>query len=77
MYKIYSRKRFILKPSFIKSGGGYSKNKFPNGAFINKRKILKILLIFILAIIIYKLILDYIEPVFETLCEEKVKSMYQ
>ena len=40
-----------------------------------QRKTIKILIVLIVAIIIYSLILSYIEPVFETLCEEKVKSV--
>lgn len=60
MSKIYSRKRFILKPC---------------KTIIIKRKTFKILIILTIAIIIYKMIMNYIEPVFETLCEDKVKSI--
>lgn len=69
MSKIYSRKRFILKPSFKKSG------KMPTKTVIIKRKKFKIILVLIIAIVVYQSILSYIEPVFETLCEEKVKSV--
>lgn len=85
MSKIYSRKRFILKPIF---GGGPSSRRgagggfwgglhggHPRRTFIIKRKYLKILLVLLVAIIVYNLVLSYIEPVFETLCEEKVKSI--
>jgi len=61
MSKIYSRKRFILKPS--------------SKTFIIKRKNLKILIILFIVIIVPTMIFNYIEPVFETLCEEKVKSI--
>ena len=69
MSKIYSRKRFILKPSFK------TPERFSGKAFIIKRKKLKIILIIVAIIIVYERLLNYIEPVFETLCEEKVKSV--
>lgn len=65
MDKIYSRRRFLIKPSFRK--------KLPNN--IGIKKIYKILIIFVIMIIIVKLLLNYIEPIFETMCEEKVKSV--
>lgn len=71
MSKIYSRKRFILKPRFKCPSG----NKIPKRALIIKRKTLKIIVILIILIVVYQLILSYIEPVFETLCEEKVKTI--
>lgn len=64
MSKIYSRKRFILKPNF----------RAPNRTFIIKKNTIKIILTIIIFIIIYEMIFSYIEPVFETLCEEEVKS---
>ena len=71
MSKIYSRKRFIIKPIFSR--------KLPNmGAgktFIIKRKRLKVLIIIVIVITIYVLMLRYIGPVFETLCEDEVKSI--
>lgn len=42
---------------------------------IIKRKTLKLLLVVVIAVIMYQIILSYIEPVFETLCEDKVKSI--
>ena len=57
MSKIYSRKRFMIKP------------------FIIKRKKLKIFIILVVAILVYNLIFSYIGPVFETLCEEKARSV--
>lgn len=71
MSKIYSRKRFILKPIYKKHYGG----KIPKRTFIIKGKYLKVILIFIIIIITYQMILSYIEPVFESLCEQKVKSV--
>ena len=70
MAKIYSRKRFILKPSFKMPHDRKSKK-----TFIIKRKTLKVIFIIIVAVFIYRFIFSHIEPVFETLCEEKVKSI--
>lgn len=67
MSKIYSRTRFILKPS----NGGKKQKK----TFTVKRRILKIVFIIFVMIVVYELILSYINPVFETLCEEKAKSL--
>lgn len=73
MSKIYSRKRFILKPR-LKTFG-----RVPNGGrkteVIIKRKILKIVSVFVIGIFIYQLMISYINPVFETMCEERVKSI--
>ena len=71
MSKIYSRKRFILKPIYKKNGSG----KTPKRTFIIKGKYLKVILILIIIIITYQMLLSYIEPVFESLCEQKVKSV--
>lgn len=76
MSKIYSRKRFILKPrnkSVSKPGLG-PHNRFRKTLII-KRKTLKLLVVVTVAVIMYKMILSYIGPVFETLCEDKVKSI--
>lgn len=75
MSKIYSRKRFIIKPSFKTSGRRPNGNGAARRTLIFKRKMLKLASIVLLVIIIYQLILSYIEPVFETMCEEKVKSI--
>ena len=40
-----------------------------------RKKNLKVLIVVLIAIVIYELIISYIEPVFETLCEDKVKSI--
>lgn len=65
MSKIYSRKRFILKPDF----------EMPKKTFIIKRKILKIIIIFMVLILCFRMMLNYIEPIFEAMCEDKVKSI--
>lgn len=76
MSKIYSRRRFILKPSnkTPSKTGKRPSNGFPRKTFIIKRKTLKILIVVVLSVIIYQSILNYIEPVFESLCEDEVKS---
>jgi len=43
--------------------------------FIIKKKTLKIVLVLVVAVLVYNMVSNYIEPVFETLCEEKVKSI--
>ena len=68
--KIYSRKRFIIKP-FINP----QKHNINNRDFKKRKKILKILIIILLIIIIYKTILNYVDPIFEGLCEDRVKSV--
>ena len=76
MSKIYSRKRFILKPSLSGFGNsGRVPGSFPRKTYIIKRKTLKVMIVLIVTILIYQLILSSIEPVFETLCEEKVRSV--
>ena len=67
--KIYSRKRFIIKPHLYK---GLPHN---NESLKKRRKIIKISIIILVIIIIYKVITNYIDPIFETLCEDKVKSV--
>lgn len=68
MTKIYSRKRFIIKPIFFKRGP-------PKEKYKKKSKKFKIIITVIIIIIIYNLIFKCINPVFETLCEEKIKSV--
>lgn len=66
MSKIYSRRRFIIKP--VKQ-----QNEARRATFIIKPKVLKIFVILIIVLIVYKTILGYIEPVFEALCEDETK----
>lgn len=65
MDKIYSRRRFLIKPLF-------RNHKYPQS---KKKKIIKIFIIFFVIILIYKLILSYIEPIFASMCEEKAKAI--
>lgn len=67
MSKIYSRPRIRL-PKFLIANTRKSDNP-------NKEKKLKILLIIIVAITTIKISLDAILPIFETLCEDKAKSI--
>ena len=70
MSKIYSRKRFIIKPGFRKkyTYGHNQNSKLP-------KKTIKFIFVFIIAIVVYNTIASYISPVFETLCEEKARSV--
>lgn len=43
--------------------------------YVLPKKLLKILAILVIAVAVYQFILGYIDPVFETLCEDKVKSI--
>ena len=64
MYKIYSRKRFILKPfSTINS-----KKPSPQKTRQKKKLIILLTILTIIAIII-RAVLNYIEPIFEAMCE--------
>lgn len=72
MHKIYSRKRFILKPNLCNYK---QQKKFPGKTFFIKRKSIKIMIIIVVIVLAYKMILGYINPVFETLCEEKARSI--
>lgn len=66
MAKIYSRSRIKLPKACI------------NGDKINKKKLLnllEIIIIFCIAGSVFKYILDAVNPIFDTLCEAKSKSM--
>lgn len=56
-------------------GGSSKMPKIPKTTFILKRKTLKVILVLIVSILVYKATMNYIEPVFEALCEDKVKSI--
>lgn len=52
--------------------------KMPNNqkkTFFVKKTTLKLALVLVIAIFVYEAVMRYIEPVFETLCEDKVKSI--
>lgn len=50
-------------------------HKIPTKTFIIKRKTLGAVLVLAIAIFVYEAVMSYISPVFETLCEDKVKSI--
>ncbi len=65
MSKIYSRKRFILKP----------RNNINLKVVKFKKKTMRIILILIVIILLLKMSFNRIEPVFKAMCEEKAKSI--
>ena len=67
MYKIYSRHRIKVPNFFIRFGEKFKQKK--------NRKILKIIIILIIAFSTLKVILDAIMPIFEVLCKDKAKSI--
>ena len=67
MHKIYSRPRIRL-PKIIYQKRGKIENR-------KTKKISKIIIILIIAFSTAKLILDAINPIFDTLCEDRAKSI--
>ena len=65
--KIYSRPRIKLPKIFFASGRNKSLKK--------KQKIAKIFIIMIIAFSTVKIVLDAILPIFDTLCQDKAKSI--
>lgn len=84
--KIYSRKRFLLKPQFNSAKAEEKGNK-PSSNIGNlglksngvkkklRKKLIKLIIISVLIMLIIQLVFYYFEPIFETMCEEKVKSL--
>lgn len=80
--KIYSRKRFVFS-KLAKAERTESENeRFVKKKYIKKqllstkrKKIIKILFLIVTFLLIMKLCFGYLEPVFEAMCEEKVKSL--
>ena len=64
MYKIYSRKRFLIKP-----------NSLNKNTDKNKSKKIKIIIILIILILVINIMFAYMEPMFETICKQKLKSI--
>lgn len=69
--KIYSRKRFVLKPAVIIKG----KSKWENGEGKKKKRVIKFVVLVGLIIISFRFFCLYLEPIFQTLCEDKIKSL--
>ena len=68
MDKIYSRKRFIIKPigRFCGKNANLKNIKFA-------KKIIKFISIILIGVYGFKIGFDYLEPVYEAMCNEKVK----
>lgn len=67
MHKIYSRPRIRIPKIIINTGEKFKREK--------NRKIGKIVIILIIAFSTVKLVLDAVLPIFDTLCEDKAKSI--
>ena len=65
--KIYSRPRIKLPKVFFSSGGDKNLKR--------KQKIAKIFIIIVIAFSTVKIVLDAILPIFDTLCQDKAKSI--
>ena len=67
MYKIYSRPRICIPKTIINEG-----KKFRNPKF---KKTIKIILVLLIAMSVVVISLDAVYPIFDTICEEKAKSI--
>lgn len=67
MYKIYSRPRIRIPKVDVNRGIKSSKKE--------NKKILKIVIILVIAFTTVKLVLDAVYPIFDTLCDSKAKSI--
>lgn len=67
MYKIYSRKRFIIFSP--------NKSKLDPKKQIYLRKYIKTGSIIFVALFVMNMILNYMSPIYEAMCEEKAKSI--
>lgn len=67
MYKIYSRPRIRIPKVDVNRGIKSSKKE--------NKKILKIVIILVIAFNTVKLVLDAVYPIFDTLCDSKAKSI--
>lgn len=67
MHKIYSRPRIQIPKIVINSGKKFNSKK--------GKKLVKIVIILIIAFSVVKLVLDSVLPIFDTLCENKAKSI--
>lgn len=67
MYKIYSRPRICIPKAIINEGKRFKSPKF--------RKTIKIILVLLIATSVVVISLDAVYPIFDTICEEKAKSI--
>ena len=73
--KIYSRKRFILTPRLYRESNKENNNgthRFDRNK--THMKIIKIVVLLIVQMLVFRLLCNYFEPIFSTLCEEKAKA---
>ena len=76
MHKIYSRPRIIIPKIKINKCIGNRKSDYRKRKDNkNKRKLIEISCILIIAFSTVKLVLDAVFPIFDTLCEDKAKSI--
>lgn len=76
MHKIYSRPRIRIPKIVFQHKSRFRKRRYNN--FVkntNSKKIVKIIIILIIAFSTAKVILDAILPIFNNLCENKAKSI--
>lgn len=67
MYKIYSRPRIRIPKIILNRGNRLNNEK--------NKKLASIIVILIIAFSTVKLVLDAVDPIFDTLCETKAKSI--
>lgn len=76
--KIYSRKRFVIgqfrniKISPQITPGSFRKSENTQRT---RKKIIKLIILILIITLLFRLFSYYLEPIFKTLCEEKVKSL--
>ena len=71
--KIYSRKRFLLSLPTSNKGNSSFKNREADKKI--RKNIIKIIIIMLVIILTLQIIFSYVEPIFQAMCEEKVKSL--
>lgn len=67
MAVIYSRKRIRL-PKVICKKSNFHNNK-------NKKRIIKFMIIVLIAIVTFAMAISWVDPIFETLCKDKARSI--
>lgn len=74
MHKIYSRKRFLLpRIEHNRSIGKPKKSNYRHNKI--KKKLVKILIILLIAFSVVNLVSQAVKPVFETLCKDEARSI--
>ena len=75
--KVYSRKRFIIgkfkfNPNF---SSGFRTGVSCGLGKKSKKKIIKIVILMVVIIAVFRFFCSYLEPIFQTICDDKVKSL--